>query len=152
MKTATFKNFSDEVFEGCYNGRCKKFPPGVEVDMPAYLARHFAKHLANRELIKVGKVTATSPKKPQEVPEFMDMFNKGFQLVEHQEEDFGAAEDPNSIDAVINSARRNKARVNASNVKLPSGAQHLEGKPDQIVEGPASDDDEEEFGGSPKES
>lgn len=126
MKTAIFKNHSDEPFTGGYDGRTKTFAPGQEVYMPAYLAAHLAKHLANRELIKLGKITATSPKKPEEVPDFMEMFNRGFIPDNSPEDEFGSSDDPKNLDALIKSANMNKVKA-----PLPEGAQHLEGKKSQ---------------------
>lgn len=95
MKTAVFVNFSPEVFIGFWNGKSygpsivkdtdgknkKGFKPGDTMAMPDYLAKHFAKHLANRELLRKAKdhpefERFTSPKKPEEVPEFMALFNQ----------------------------------------------------------------------------
>lgn len=78
MANATFHNFSDEPFTGYWNGKPKTFKAGERVYMPGYLAEHFAKHLTNRELIKQGKETYTSPKFPIQVPLFMELFNKAF--------------------------------------------------------------------------
>lgn len=78
MQNATFHNFSIEAFTGYWNGKPKTFQPGEKVYMPAYLAEHFAKHLANRELIRAGKDTYTSPKFPRQVPVFMEVFNKAY--------------------------------------------------------------------------
>lgn len=76
MTNAFFHNFTDETFTGYWNGKPKTFKPGDRLLMPAWLAEHFAKHLTNRELIKVGKDTYTSPKNPGQMPEFMNIFKK----------------------------------------------------------------------------
>lgn len=78
MNNATFFNFDIEPFQGWWNGRSKTFQPGEKVRMPAYLAEHFAKHLSNKVLIRRGLDTYTSPKKPADVPIFMDEFKKTF--------------------------------------------------------------------------
>lgn len=62
------------------------------------IARHFAKHLVNRELIKKGKYTATSPKKPNEVPEFMAEFDKAFFVEEVAEADDLSIRDKGPVD------------------------------------------------------
>lgn len=85
-RTAQFHNFSDEEFVGYWNGRPKTFKPGAKMLMDEYLARHFATHLTNRELLKKGKETLTSPKFPEQVPEFMEVFNKAFFMEEDQVE------------------------------------------------------------------
>mgnify|MGYP001586839287 CR=1 FL=1 len=141
MKTSLFVNFSSEPFTGAYNGKTKTFAPGQSLYMPDYLAAHFAKHLTNRELIKRGKETATSPKFPEQVPDFMELFNQA--CIPDKDEDLSPGEDKDSIDTLINVANKNRA-------KLPQGAQHMEGKPDQVVDMPV-EDDEEEFGEKPKE-
>ena len=144
MKRAFFKNFSDEPFTGGYDGRTKTFAPGSETHMPLYLAEHLAKHLANRELIKLGKITATSPKKPEEVPDFMEMFSRALIPDNTPESDFGDFGDPKSLDAIIKSASGNKK------MPLPKGAQHMENKPDMIIEGPSDDEDDESEFDQPK--
>jgi len=88
MKTAKFVNFTNEEFIGYWDGKAHKYPAGKSQYMPDYLAKHFAKHLTNRELLKTkedGKTLIytdgdifTSPKKPEEVPVFMELFNKAY--------------------------------------------------------------------------
>jgi len=76
MSNATFHNFTDRDFVGYWNGKPKTVKAGETFHTQAWLAEHFAKHLTNRELILAGKETATSPKFPAQVPEFMDVFKK----------------------------------------------------------------------------
>lgn len=87
MKTAIFTNFTDEDFIGYWDGKGKRIPAHQSLMMPDYLAEHFAKHLANRELLRTNDKKEllikngdkyTSPKKPNEVPEFMKLFNKAY--------------------------------------------------------------------------
>lgn len=86
MKTASFTNFSTEPFTGYWDGKPKTFQAGQTVIMPDYLARHFAKHLTNRELLKLGKERDTSPKVKvrQDGTEYVDninfleLFNKAY--------------------------------------------------------------------------
>ena len=88
MKTALFTNFSTEEFTGWWDGKARKFASGQSTWMPDYLAAHFAKHLANRELLrkdasgdliyKDGE-KMTSPKFPDQVPIFKSLFDKAFQ-------------------------------------------------------------------------
>lgn len=80
FRTAMFHNFSTTPFTGFWNGKGRTFQPGDRKFMPKYLAEHYAKHLVNRELILAGKETSTSPKKPEQVPAFMELFNKAFIL------------------------------------------------------------------------
>lgn len=147
MKTALFTNFSNEPFTGYWDGKAKTFKAGQSLYMPDYLAQHFAKHLTNRELLslkpdgtpkyKDGE-KMTSPKKPEDVPLYMDLFNKAF--TPDEEESISAQEDP--IDVAINTANRNRESE-------PQGS----GEP-QIVLPPEDDGDEgdeDSFGGIPDE-
>lgn len=79
-QNATFHNFDSEPFTGYWNGKPKTFRPGEKVHMSSPLAEHFAKHLTNKILMRLGGKyeTYTSPKNPGQVPEFMDIFRKAF--------------------------------------------------------------------------
>ena len=95
--------------------------------MPDYLARHFAKHLANRELLKLGKERATSPKKPEEVPEFMEVFNQAYTPDEDVE--FGDNKDAVDVQiAVANRNRQQKAEKKSDSSVTPAQSQ---AKPDK---------------------
>lgn len=96
MRTAQFHNFTSKPFTGYWNGKGRTFAPGEKKFMPEYLARHFAKHLSNSVLSELGHDTATSPKFPEQVPKFMEQFNKAFQLQE--------GEDGDDVDVAINLA------------------------------------------------
>ena len=109
IQTALFTNFSDKDFLGWWNGKSKRFKPGQSLWMPAYLARHFAKHLANREILKYPKGdTMTSPKKPEDVPIFMRLFEKAYTPDKSKENEIGDKKD--DIDAIIESTNRNKQK------------------------------------------
>ena len=118
MTNAFFHNATNETFTGYWNGKPKTFKPGEKLLMPAWLAEHFAKHLANRELIKVGKDTYTSPKNPGQMPEFMNVFKK-FYIPE------GKAGTGSEIDEIISSSA------------VPSMDITVE-KPQPIEQGPAA--------------
>jgi len=97
-KTVLFRNFSDQVFsavkpheakvgdqkrmiidENCkWDGEPYTFEAGEARYMPDWKAKHFAKHLVNRELVKKGMDSDTSPKKPEDNPRFMELFNKAY--------------------------------------------------------------------------
>jgi len=124
MKSAQFTNFSTETFTGYWDGKAKMFAPGKSMYMGDYLAQHFAKHLTNRELLKLGKERSTSPKRPNDVPEFMELFNKAY-LPEEEEIELNDSRD--SVDVEIDMANRN--RVAGNDV--------------QIIEVPEDDEDEE---------
>jgi|CXWK01.1.fsa_nt_gi hypothetical protein len=105
MKSAQFTNFSTEPFTGFWDGKGKTFAPGKSMYMGDYLAKHFAKHLTNRELLKLGKERSTSPKRPDDVPEFMELFNKAYQA---EEEEIEMTDGRDSLDVEIDMANRNR--------------------------------------------
>lgn len=98
MKTVLFRNFSDQVFssvephevdvrgvkmqlvdENCrWNGENYTFKPGEPRYMLEFMAQHFAKHLVNRELVRMGLDNDTSPKRPKDNPRFMALWNKAY--------------------------------------------------------------------------
>lgn len=71
-----FHNFTTKPFTGYWNGKAYTFKPGIKKYYIKGIAEHFAKHLANEVLTASGKEAYTSPKKPLEVPAFMEIFNK----------------------------------------------------------------------------
>ena len=89
MKTAIFRNFTNKPFVGYWDGKKRTFAPGAEKLLPAFLAEHYATHLANACLIEKGEYTYTSPKKPDQVPQFMELFEKAceFQADDEEEDD-----------------------------------------------------------------
>lgn len=146
MKTALFTNFSDEAFTGYWDGKPKTFTPGQSLYMPDYLAQHFAKHLVNKELLsqkpdgtpkyKDGE-KMTSPKRPEDVPIYMELFNKAY--TPDEEEMVSAQEDP--VEVAINTANRNRGESSQS------------ADEPQIILPPEDDEDEEgdedSFGAAP---
>lgn len=139
MKTALFTNFSDEVFTGYWDGKGKSFAAGQSMYMPDYLAQHFAKHLVNRELLRTkpdGTLIykdgekMTSPKKPQDVPLFMELFNKAYT----PDEDEPMNQEGDDVDSAIDTA--NKNREKRSEEKQNSAEP-------QIILPPEGDDDDE---------
>lgn len=87
-----FYNFTDKPFTGYWNGKAYTFKPGVKKYYPRLIARHFAKHLTN-EVLQTPDADGntrerfTSPKKPDEVPVFMEVFKKAFLVEEVPDED-----------------------------------------------------------------
>lgn len=143
MKTALFTNFSNEPFTGYWDGKPKTFQPGQSVYMPDYLAQHFAKHLTNRELIahvKDGE-KMTSPKNPEQVSQFMELFNKAY--IPDTEEQMTIDKDP--IDVQIEVANRNR-QPKAEAPKAPQDPTQP-----QVVLPPDFDDEEDQdaFQGAP---
>ena len=108
MKTALFTNFSEEEFVGSYDGKIKKFAPGQSLYMPDYLAKHFAKHLTNRELIKKGHERSTSPKFPDQELKFMELFNRAYTPDETKNESDDLINKKDSVDTAIEVANRNR--------------------------------------------
>ena len=126
METALFINFSDEAFTGYWDGKGKTFAPGQSLYLPDYLARHFAKHLVNRELLREDKNgdllikngdKFVSPKKPEDVPVFMEMFNKAYK-VQEATEDLGSNKD--DIDTLIDTANKNRKKEETPQAPTPT--------------------------------
>lgn len=143
MKTALFTNFSDQEFIGYWDGKGKKFAPGESVYMPDYLAQHFAKHLVNRELLRLKPDGTpvykdgdkmTSPKKPDDVPMYMDLFKKAYM----PDSDEPMNHEGDSVDASIETANRNRQNRNAEN-STPAGTDGP-----QIVLPPVEDDEDDD--------
>lgn len=77
-KAVSFTNWTNEKFVCSWDGNAFTFEPGEQKWFEEGVARHFAKHLANRELIRDGKEFNTSPSKPEEDIIFMSYFEKAF--------------------------------------------------------------------------
>lgn len=151
MKTALFTNFTSYEFIGYWDGKPKKFAPGQSIWMPDYLAKHFAKHLTNRELLRTDKQgnpiykdgeKMTSPKNPEQVPMFMELFNKAY--TPDETEELGSQKD--DVDALIASANKNREAGKSSQ---KADVEQDPNEP-QIIPSP-DDEDDEEFEGKPKE-
>lgn len=127
--TALFYNFTDQPFTGYWDGRPHTFKPGEKFMMSASLAEHYAKHLTNRILFERGQITYMSPKKPLEVPIFMDVFNMACIYSD-------TAENPSPTDADI--------QIN--NFKEPKETKKVktsvDNKPPQVLKVPKDDDDD----------
>ncbi len=142
MKTAQFTNWTNEDFVGFWDGKPRKIGAGESLSMPDYLAKHFAKHLTNRELLRTdakGELVykngdkMTSPKFPEQVQLFTELFNKACSV----EESESIGEKKDDIDTLIEVANRNK-----KDKKLA---------PSSELVTPTMDDDEE-FESKPVES
>lgn len=152
MQTALFTNFSDEVYIGYWNGKGKKFEPGQSLYMPDYLARHYAKHLTNRELLKKGLEKDTSPKvkiRPDGTEYvdnivFTEMFNKAYT----PDEDIQPEKMKDEIDVQIEVANKNRGNTEvSSNVEplmSPSELSKLEDDGQGVITLNV-DEDESEF-------
>jgi hypothetical protein len=113
MQTALFVNFSSEPFTCSWDNSPKTFKPGETVFMPDFLAAHFAKHLTNRELIRDGLDTCTSPKKPADVPEYMNRFNKAY-IPDDKKSD----SDKSELDTQIDILNKPKPETLSSNIDV----------------------------------
>ena len=143
-KTALFTNFTDQEFIGWWDGKAKKFEPGQSLYMPDYLAQHYAKHLTNRELLRTDKhgnliykngEKFTSPKKPEEVAVFMELFNKAYTPQEDRANEEISEGGRGDVDSIIESTNKNKEKE-----KKSSKSKDDKGKAE-----------EDEFKGKPKE-
>ena len=112
-KTALFTNWTDEDFTGYWGGKGRTIKSGQSLYMPDYAARHFAKHLTNRELLRTTKKGVmiypngdkmTSPKFPEQVPVFMELFNKAYTPDETVKEE----EKKDALDVEIEVLNKNK--------------------------------------------
>lgn len=54
MDAVKFKNWTSEEFSWKFNGINHAFPAGMEIYMEKDKAHHFAKHLTDREMNKLG--------------------------------------------------------------------------------------------------
>ena len=86
-KKYIFHNFTDKDFTGYWNGKPYTFKPGVKRYYQKGIAEHFAKHLTNQILTESDKERYTSPKQPEQVPVFMEVFNKALLIEEVPDED-----------------------------------------------------------------
>ena len=77
-----FTNFSNEDFTWTLNKISYTFPAHSVKFMEIGVANHFAKHLVNRELLKRGRQNDTSPKKKEENPFFMELYNQCIEPVD----------------------------------------------------------------------
>lgn len=141
MKTAQFINFTDQGFVGYWNGKGRKYPAGASEYMPDYLAKHFAKHLVNRELLRTksdGTLVhkdgdkMTSPKFSEQVPLFMELFKKAY--ISDEADDLGTTED--GLESLIGAANKNRqdriAKVESAKIEnVPPISQPRQPKPQE---------------------
>lgn len=107
-KIAEFTNYTTEEFIGYWDGKKHTFQPGQTKTMQAFKALHFAKALANKELLMIKKDDTgrikrlpdgtpdyvvpngdkyVSPKKPEDVPEFSKRVKMAFKMVNSGDDD-----------------------------------------------------------------
>jgi len=97
-KKFIFHNFTNEEFTAYWDGKPYTFPPGAKQYYVEGIASVFAKHLANRELIKKGLDRSTSPKKPSEVPLFKELYDKAFLIEDSPDINNLEIEDVNTVE------------------------------------------------------
>ncbi len=160
-KTALFTNFSNDPFTGYWNGKGKTFQPGQSIYMPDYLAQHFAKHLTNRELLRTKPdgtpiykdgEKMTSPKRPEDMPIFMELFNKAYTPDEDVD---NVTAESDSIDTQIDVANKNREKRDGETGGTPSAPQkeRQDANEPQIILPPSDDEDEDDsFQGAPVET
>lgn len=129
MKQALFFNFTNKPFTGYWDGKAKTFKPGEKQYMEEWRARHYAKHLTNQVLLDEGKENSTSPKFPDQVPDFINLFNQACIV----EEDQAESQDESDL---IN--KQHEATLNIPKEKVPTV---VDNKEPQIINSPDSDDD-----------
>jgi len=84
LQIVRFVNFTDEDFVGKWGGVPQLISAGQSVPMEDWRARHYAKHLINRELQRVvngqekypNGSKLTSPRKPEEIPLWNELLAK----------------------------------------------------------------------------
>ena len=136
-KVALFHNFSDEAFTGFWGGKPETFKPGKKKYMQAFLAAHYAKHLTNRELLKLGKETCTSPKVPEDVPDFWNMFQQACTMVSNDDVDADQAQ----ADVIDRQMRADKGEPSMDVPGIPAKVASP-GQEAQIVTAPDAEDEE----------
>lgn len=149
-----FTNFSDEDFTWTWNKVPYTFRKGGVKFMETGIAHHFAKHLINRELLKRGRESDTSPKKPEENPFFMELYNQCIEPVA----DTGEMDATKSEQEIIDRNMKEKMGIkDAPEVESPkpsipaskptakkpskSSKAKKEEEEIEIEEGPADDDE-----------
>ena len=155
IKTALFTNFTDKEFIGWWNGKSRKYTPGQHEYMTIELARHFAGHLVNQELLsKDAKGNLKypngekmlSPKEPEQFPIYIELFKKACQPEET--EDIGDATD--DINTIIETTQKNRAE--RSKLKEQTMASQDPTQPQIVLPPDFNEEEGEKFAGTPDES
>lgn len=149
-RQALFFNFTNKPFTGYWDGKPRTFKPGQKQYMEEWRARHYAKHLTNQVLLEKGLENATSPKFPEQVPAFMEIFNKACIIEEEQDENQDESDLINKQheEATMNIPANKSAKK--PEVKAGKGAKVptlVDDKEPQIIKGPDDEDEDEDFEG-----
>lgn len=141
-RQALFFNFTNKPFTGYWDGKPRTFKPGQKQYMEEWRARHYAKHLTNQVLLEKGLENATSPKFPEQVPAFMEIFNKACIIEEDQPEE----QDESDLINKQHEATMNIPATKTDTKKAGKGAKVptlVDDKEPQIITGPDADEDED---------
>ncbi len=143
LRQALFFNFTAKPFTGYWGGKGRTFKAGEKMYMEEWRARHYAKHLTNQVLLEMGKENSTSPKFPEQVPDFINLFNKAC-IVEPDQD-----ENQNESD-LINKQHDEQPSSNIPGkpAKVPT---IVDDKEPQIIKGPDDEDDFEGLNDNDKE-
>jgi hypothetical protein len=141
-RQALFFNFTTKPFTGYWDGKPRTFKPGAKQYMEEWRARHYAKHLTNQVLLEKGLENATSPKFPEQVPAFMEIFNKACIIEEEQPEEQDESDLINKQhEATMNiPAGKTETKKAGKGAKVPT---LVDDKEPQIIEVPDEDEDED---------
>lgn len=116
MNAVIFRNFTSKPFTGRWDGVEYNFAAGQEMYMEGWKANHFAKHLIDRELTRLGEMTNNQERRSEllakaviipdgEVPEgeILDRNSRSQEAPppdeeENVEEDAPASDDEENVD------------------------------------------------------
>lgn len=113
MKTVLFTNFSNEDIEVFWDGKGRIYKAGTSKYLPDYLAEHSARLLTNRELLRLGHERSMSPKKPEDFPEYMKLFNRAYTPDENEPTEASKKDETpkkNALDVEIEVANKNREK------------------------------------------
>jgi hypothetical protein len=139
-QVALFRNFSSEPFDGQWGGATETFQPGESKYMEAWKANHYAKHLANRELIRDGHETHTSPKNPGQDVIFMSYLNKAMIVDEKSTADAASVHS----DVINRNEQRKRGNIKNVSNELDTEEDDFEDEENDSEESEDSADEESE--------
>ena len=139
-RVVIFKNFTTEdLVDACWDGRCRKVRAGQQIEVPFYMAEAFARKLVNRELLRTkadgtlvypGGEAATSPKFPEQVPMFINMFKQAVTELDQDTENDAEVESEIAAQKFNESASQVDNNANEDN----DDANQFEGKPQEVAQ------------------
>lgn len=87
MEVVNFTNIDKEDFEGMWGGRVRIIKAGETIQVPRFKAENYAKHLAEKILIRKGKDAEISEESSIKKGLISDMIGEGEKPVEFKPED-----------------------------------------------------------------